>query len=248
MTQNYLDQITDTTLESGNDLASRLNDFDTAHKSNQSGASRPSGISAGGIWTKDNGGGSYTLMLFDGASDIALATLNSPSFTGSPRFNGVSNAATIRSDLGLEIGVDVAPETKGIVAAFAANSPPTGWLECDGSTISRTTYAALFAVIGTTFGSGDGSTTFEIPDLRGEFIRGWDNGRGVDGSRAFGSAQSDELKSHVHGGVRRASTDSGGVNAIAGTSTPNTSSLETNATGGSETRPRNIALMFCIKY
>ena len=77
----------------------------------------------------------------------------------------------------------------GSVVLFAANSPPANFLECDGSTISRTTYAQLFAVISTTWGIGDGATTFNIPDYRGEFIRGWDNGRGVDPARVFAASQ-----------------------------------------------------------
>jgi microcystin-dependent protein len=55
----------------------------------------------------------------------------------------------------------------GEIRMYGVASNPTGWLQCDGSTVSRTTYAALFAVIGTTWGSGDGSTTFNLPDLRG---------------------------------------------------------------------------------
>ena len=55
-----------------------------------------------------------------------------------------------------------------------------GWLKANGAAVSRTAYGDLFAKIGTVFGSRDGSTTFNLPDLRGEFIRGWDNGRGVD--------------------------------------------------------------------
>lgn len=72
MTQAYLNQIADTSAESGDDLASRLNGFDAAHKTNQAGTTRPSGIGTGGLWTKDNEDGTYTLMLFDGATDIAL--------------------------------------------------------------------------------------------------------------------------------------------------------------------------------
>ena len=60
----------------------------------------------------------------------------------------------------------------GCVMAFAGNTTPDGWLLCDGSAVSRTTYAALFAVIGTTYGSGDGSTTFNVPDLVDKFIQG----------------------------------------------------------------------------
>jgi phage-related tail fiber protein len=74
--------------------------------------------------------------------------------------------------------------------------------------ISRTTYADLFAAIGTTFGVGDGSTTFGIPDLRGEFARGWDDARGVDTGRTFGSAQAEDFKAHTHLG--RVMTTTGG--------------------------------------
>jgi hypothetical protein len=82
----------------------------------------------------------------------------------------------------------------GAVMVFAMNSAPSGYLACNGTAVSRTTYAALFAAIGTTYGAGDGSTTFTLPDLRGEFLRGIDNGRGVDSGRAFGSAQGDAIR------------------------------------------------------
>lgn len=86
----------------------------------------------------------------------------------------------------------------GMICWFARNSAPTGFLKANGAAVSRTTYAALYAAIGTTFGAGDGTTTFNVPDLRGEFIRGWDDGRGVDTGRVFGSAQTDEFQSHTH--------------------------------------------------
>ncbi|RMG49546.1 MAG: tail fiber protein, partial [Gammaproteobacteria bacterium] len=78
----------------------------------------------------------------------------------------------------------------GSVIAWTSTTPPDNYLECNGAAISRTAYSDLFAVIGTIFGAGDGSTTFNLPDLRGEFIRGYDNGRGADVGRALGSAQS----------------------------------------------------------
>ncbi|WP_165678771.1 phage tail protein [Metapseudomonas otitidis] len=87
----------------------------------------------------------------------------------------------------------------GMVATFARSTPPAGWLKANGAAVSRTTYAALFAAIGTTYGAGDGSTAFNLPDLRGEFIRGWDNGRGVDANRGFGTAQAGQNESHSHG-------------------------------------------------
>ena len=72
----------------------------------------------------------------------------------------------------------------GTVIYHAANTAPTGFLKANGAAVSRSTYSDLFTAIGTTFGVGDGSTTFNVPDLRGEFMRGWDDSRGVDGSRA----------------------------------------------------------------
>ena len=138
----------------------------------------------------------------------------------------------------------------GAVMMYADNDAPSGWLECNGAAVSRTTYARLFALLGATFGSGDGSTTFNLPDMRGEFARGWDNGRGIDPARAFGSAQADELEAHVHSVTPPSATDDTG----SGLTTTGTGGSETitpyntASTGGSETRPRNIALMFIIKF
>lgn len=86
----------------------------------------------------------------------------------------------------------------GALAPFARTTAPEGWLAADGSAVSRTTYAALFAAIGTTFGAGNGSTTFNLPDARGVVMRGVDNGRGLDPSRAFGSYQADAFGYHDH--------------------------------------------------
>ena len=134
----------------------------------------------------------------------------------------------------------------GDILFVAKNTAPTGFLKANGALVSRTTYAALFAEIGTTWGAGDGSTTFALPDLRGEFIRGWDDARGVDAGRVFGSAQADDFKSHLH------TQYSYGVGVTLGANTiyQAAASLGTNtgSTGGTETRPRNVALLACIKY
>jgi len=147
----------------------------------------------------------------------------------------------------------------GAVMAFAMNSAPSGWLKCNGDEVSRTTYAALFAAIGTTFGTGDGSTNFNLPDLRGEFIRGWDDRRGIDTSRVFGSEQLDAFQGHKF----RLSLGTGGTTAGAGGEYNTTYNITTydniantiisDGTNGTprtaaETRPRNIALLYCIKY
>ena len=87
----------------------------------------------------------------------------------------------------------------GTVLYFAGQTAPAGWLKANGAAVSRTAYAALFAAIGTTYGAGDGRSTFNLPDLRGEFLRGWDDGRGVDAGRALGSAQAHALQSHQPG-------------------------------------------------
>ena len=138
----------------------------------------------------------------------------------------------------------------GSVIYHAANTAPTGFLKANGAAISRSTYSDLFTAIGTTFGVGDGSSTFNVPDLRGEFARGWDDSRGIDSGRSFGSAQADELKSHNHSiNVRYSATFNGGhvsANSLGGNSQNLGSSIA--STGGSETRPRNIALLACIKY
>ena len=180
----------------------------------------------------------------------------------------------------------------GAVMYFAGQTAPAGWLKADGAAVSRTTYAALFAAIGTTYGTGDGRNTFNLPDLRAEFVRGWDDGRGVDSGRAFGSAQGHAVANHYHPtGVFWSDNDDltmpreteygnktsmqagdpaavvlgasqGGANQknyhldanLANnkgsgnnwTLTTRTDHL-TVAQGGGETRPRNIALLACIK-
>lgn len=78
----------------------------------------------------------------------------------------------------------------GTIIMTAKNAAPSGFLKANGAAISRTTYAALFSEIGTVWGGGDGVNTFNLPDFRGEFLRGFDDGRGVDSGRVFGSWQS----------------------------------------------------------
>lgn len=147
----------------------------------------------------------------------------------------------------------VASVPTGSVHAFAMSAAPTGYLKCDGSAVSRATYGPLFAAIGTSFGAGDGSTTFNLPDLRGEFVRGFDDGRGVDAGRVFGSAQADELESHSHGlkVFNRGDSDASGGSVGSGDETLSTGAAYSagwvEATGGAETRPRNVALLYAIK-
>lgn len=233
----------------------------------------------------------------------------------------------------------------GMVSGFAMATAPAGWLKCNGAVVSRTTFASLFARIGTVFGAGDGVTTFNVPDARGLFPRAWDDGRGIDPGRVFGTFQDMLMQSHahtataaavgdhVHGAwtdaqgnhVHAASTDAQGnhahsawtdaqgqhqhgifraANSSVGGGSPNittangangmaaptdwggshshnvgigeagnhahnvgiqaagahghnvgiggagnhTHALTVAAAGGTETRPKNLALLFCIKY
>lgn len=141
----------------------------------------------------------------------------------------------------------------GTVIYHAANTPPTDFIKANGAAISRTTYSNLFTAIGTTFGVGNGSSTFNVPDLRGEFMRGWDDSRGIDTGRAFGSAQSDQMESHSHsftgGGNNTGGFSYGKVTATGGGSSFTITTTSQGATSNSsENRPRNIALLACIKY
>jgi microcystin-dependent protein len=122
--------------------------------------------------------------------------------------------------------------------------------------VSRTTYARLFYAIGTIFGAGDGSTTFALPDLRAYFIRGWDDSKGLDSGRAFGSIQSDDFKAHSHDATISGQSAIGGTGSgINGSSSGSSygvagtiSNIAISSVGGTETRPKNIALLACIKY
>lgn len=140
----------------------------------------------------------------------------------------------------------------GAVMYFARNSAPTGWLTADGREVDRTQYAGLFNAIGTLFGAGNGVDTFNLPDLRGEFLRGHDQGRGADEARALGSAQAGQIAAHAHT-YQQASGDGNGqgggllVDSGGPENTSTTVEASVDQTGGDETRPRNIALLACIK-
>ena len=176
----------------------------------------------------------------------------------SKNLSDVADKATSRNNLDVFSKAEsrqLAPA--GLVATFARSSAPTGWMKANGAAVSRTAYADLFAVIGTTFGDGDGVTTFNLPDLRGEFVRCWDDGRGIDAGRVIGSSQSDMIKSHDHN--LPTSTGASGNRSVImdssfGITSPNNLAPDqshrayVDATGGTETRPRNIALLACIKF
>jgi len=142
----------------------------------------------------------------------------------------------------------------GAVQAFAMNSAPTGWLAADGAAVSRSTYAALFAAISTTYGAGDGSTTFALPDLRGIFVRG-SGSQTIDGityNKTFAAKETDALIAHTHtveefnNAVIGLVGGAAPVNVNSGFRTVTTNSQ--SPAGAAETRPANIAMLYCIKH
>ncbi len=213
----------------------------------------------------------------------------------------------------------------GSIVAMAMGSAPKGYLKANGAAVSRINYARLFSFIGTYYGAGDGSTTFNLPDLRGVFIRGWDDARGLDPNRGLGSFQQGQNAWHVHTAAAAANgvhyhpgtvSSVDGVHAHTGSTTLNgnhthafnyintpttedrqgigaamhhsglgyvagnriqnagdhthglnidgagahahsitvsndgshTHAITVDASGGTESRPMNMALLYCIKY
>jgi microcystin-dependent protein len=160
----------------------------------------------------------------------------------------------------------------GAVFHFAASTAPTGYLKANGDTIPNGTgtvqgitanFSALYAIIGSTYGAAG-----QLPDLRGEFLRGWDDSRGVDSGRTFGSTQAQQTAKHKHAGFGEnipgfwpfGQTNSNGKPGSGGRGDQDNFYFYTNdgsdvdnamnAAGviGNETRPRNRALLACIKY
>ncbi len=186
---------------------------------------------------------------------VTPATLSNIVVPASATVRGLIELATLAE---VQAGVDteraVTPATlsnivvpAGTILYLARNTAPSGYLKANGAAISRTMYSALFGAIGTVFGAGDGATTFNLPDLRGEFPRGWDGGRGIDPGRVFGSAQGGTVQSHSHGIVtyRQLITRLGGGD---GNMWDALTGGATGSFGDSETRPRNVALLACIKF
>ena len=120
----------------------------------------------------------------------------------------------------------------------------------------------LFSAIGDTHGVGNGSTTFNLPDYRGQFLRGWDHGAGTDPNAAtrtdagdssttgdhVGTQQADGIKSHTHTTTAYGYQGSGSSDASSTSGSRNYANITLAATGGDETRPTNINVMYCIKY
>jgi len=217
-----------------------------------------------------------TYLALAGGTLTGDLTLNGAPSTG----NMASTKAYVDTQIGnIPAATDLTPA--GTVIYSARSTAPTGYIKANGAAISRSTFSVLFVAIGTQFGVGDGATTFNVPDLRGEFIRGWSDGHTVDSGRTLGSNQGSANLSHAH--VASASSSSsvsdpghshgfnaaragsgdkgrggGGSNepynsnqttfgAYTGISVSTSTSVSVNSDGGTESRPRNVSLLACIK-
>ncbi|MFL6873740.1 phage tail protein [Pseudomonas marginalis] len=135
----------------------------------------------------------------------------------------------------------------GAVIAFPVDKVPVGFLEVDGSVQSAAAYPDLAKLLGGVFNKGDeGGGNFRLPESRGEFLRGWDHGRGVDAGRAIASWQEDIFKSHTHR-MQYGSYAGGSLGAPGYQTVGVLSAVGVEATGGGETRPRNLTVVWCIK-
>lgn len=142
----------------------------------------------------------------------------------------------------------------GTIISYATQSTiPAGWLVCNGANPLQADYPGLYQAIGTLYNPTPPAGRFTLPDLRGEFIRGWDDGRGIDTSRVFGSFQDHQFASHTHSATNRSSVaGAAGPAATVGTANVGAGSISLASAGGAvppdETRPRNLAMRYLIKY
>lgn len=238
---------------------------------------------------------------FDGSGIDLLALRDDGLLTLAPQPGGLPAAP---DDVVTKGYVDTVGVPVGSIIYVAMTAPPSSYLKANGASLLRVDFAALFAQIGTTYGAVD-SSHFNLPELRGEFIRCLDDGRGLDAGRVIGSVQASDFASHTHtatsavnnanhahsfsdassstssagshshaiGGAanvpseggwsyRNAGSTSSVISAAAGAHThtvavSGTTGLQNanhshvitvNAAGGADTRPRNVAMLGCIKY
>jgi len=242
----------------------------------------------GAIWLSNSGvarsiisaDGSNSYYSAEGARSIVLKANGTTLFT----INTTNATATIPIVLPADPTTALQASTKqyvdtltgapaGIIMAFAGSTAPTGFLACDGSAVLRATYATLFAAIGTTWGAGNGTTTFNVPDLRGMFMRG--TGTNATGSSSgavgpsVGTYAADTYLNHSHSitdtghahsptylinqssgipGWASGSTFNNAITTQSGTSASTTGiSVNTSTTGGTETKPKNYGVLYIIK-
>lgn len=219
-------------------------------------AGSKSGVSKGVTAAVD----AYTNVNFDNARQARTADENRPrnvavmwcikAWNAPVNQGNIDVAALVKEVSRLGSAVPV-----GAVMAFPTGIVPPGFLELDGSMQSMSIYPDLAAYLGTKFNKGDeGAGNFRLPESRGEFLRGWDHGRGIDIGRGIGSWQADDNKAHAHTYTRvpvfgnTGGSNAAGIAADNGTQAGSSNFASyMNTSGGSEARPRNLSVMWCIK-
>jgi hypothetical protein len=165
----------------------------------------------------------------------------------------------------------------GCIYTWPTETPPTGALECNGAAVSRSTYSRLYGILGTLYGPGNGSTTFNLPDLRGEIVRGWDHARSIDpdrtirtdrgdgttgdhvGTKQNGAAGPISLSGAAFSGTFTPPIRDGSIGGLArltigdsgteGSTTTITGTVNVSGnSGAAETRMRNVNMMHIIAY
>ena len=210
----------------------------------------------------DAGGGALAIArsLVTGSSNADAAV----NFGASNKFVSLSALAPTSEQLRFDMQSALGLDFVGMVGLFPINNLRPGWIKANGAAISRETYARLFAYYGTTHGAGNGSTTFNVPDYRGEFPRFFDDGRGVDPGRVLTAVQAGQNASHTHGindpghthtyimkavtGGSSAGGDQLNLSTANYTTSGSNTGITIQASGGSEARPRNIAVCAFIRY
>ena len=240
-------------------------------------------VAGGAIQISTSGGTARTIISAD-ATDSIFAASDTRNFTVKTNsatrltINATDATSTVPVVLPADPTTALQAATKqyvdaagpaGAIMAFAGTTAPSGWLKCEGQAISRTTYATLFAVIGTTWGAGDTTTTFNVPDLRGMFVRG--TGTNATGGSSgtvgpsVGTYAADTYLNHSHAvtdpghkhtspyGISALSGGGASISTVGGASNIDTSTVttgltvNTSTTGGTETKPKNYGVLYIIK-
>ncbi|EJT5651797.1 TPA: phage tail protein [Escherichia coli] len=172
-----------------------------------------------------------------GRHDQMLTALRALLLSRKNPFGDIKSDGTVQTALeNLSLGEGSALPV-GVPVPWPSVTPPTGWLKCNGAAFSAEEYPELAKVY----------PTNKLPDLRGEFIRGWDDGRGIDSGRTLLSAQDGSIEAHGHDYNGAISTSSGPSWANTTDAGHRAYSGFTSSYGGSETRPRNIAFNYIVR-
>lgn len=179
----------------------------------------------------------------------------------------IEEGAIVATKAGESEGVVFSPI--GMISPFGGSTAPAGWLICDGSAISRTNYAKLFSVIGTAFGSGDGSTTFNLPDLSGKTTMGVETGHALGASE---NGALPNIKGHVEsirggvgsvgifaynsGAISGSNSITNSISGVSGAPAGTNSKLDFNASNynniysddQTKVDPANVRVNYIIKY